>query len=96
MEAQSHAPSFWDKIIPDMETNRFGTKSLVILLIGCLGGITVSQGAGDSWIQLTLLVVPMMVTLVLLLAVMPMKWILNAMVVTIVIDLLVLLYNMFS
>lgn len=96
MQAQSHTSGFWDKIIPEMETNRFGTKSIVILLIGCIGGITVSQGAGDSWIQLSLLVIPMMTTLVLLLAVMPMKWILNATAVTIAIDLMVLLYNMFS
>jgi hypothetical protein len=96
MQAQSHTPGFWDKIIPEMETNRFGTKSIVILIIGCIGGITVSQGAGDSWIQLSLLVIPMMTTLVLLLAVMPMKWILNATVVTVVVDIMVLLYNMFS
>mgnify|MGYP007032575738 CR=1 FL=1 len=95
MQAQSHVPSFWDKIIPDLELNRFGTISIVILLIGCLGGITVSQGAGQSWIQLSILVVPMMVTLVLLLAVMPMRWILNATAVTLVIDVLVLLYNIF-
>jgi hypothetical protein len=56
----------------------------------------VSQGAGDSWIQLSLLVIPMMTTLVLLLAVMPMKWILNATVVPVVVDIMVLLYNMFS
>jgi hypothetical protein len=92
MEAQ-HVPSFWDKIIPDMETNRFGTKSIVIVIIGCLGGITVSQGAYDSWIQLSLLIVPLMVTVVLLLAVMPMRWILNAMLITVLVDIAVLLYN---
>lgn len=95
MQAQPHVPSFWDKIIPDLELNRFGTISIVILLIGCLGGITVSQGAGESWIQLSILVVPMMVTLVLLLAVMPMRWVLNATAITLVIDVLVLLYNIF-
>jgi hypothetical protein len=92
MEAQ-HVPSFWDKVIPDMETNRFGTKSIVIVIIGCLGGITVSQGAYDSWIQLSLLIVPLMVTVVLLLAVMPMRWILNAMLATVLVDIAVLLYN---
>lgn len=94
MEAQ-HVPSFWDKIIPDMETNRFGTKSIVILIIGCLGGITVSQGAYASWIQLSILIVPLMTTVVLLLAVLPMRWILNAMAVTVLIDIAVLLYNIF-
>ncbi len=94
MEAQ-HVPSFWDKIIPDMETNRFGTVSIVILITGCLGGITVSQGAYESWIQLSLLIVPLMVTVVMLLAVLPLRWILNAMVVTIAVDLAVLLFNIF-
>ncbi len=96
MKAQTQTPSFWDKIVPEMELNRFGTVSIIILLIGCLGGITVSQGAGHSWIQLAILVVPMMTTLVLLLAVMPMKWILNATLVTLAIDLMVLAYNIFS
>jgi CBS-domain-containing membrane protein len=96
MQAQSHTPNFWDKLIPDMETNRFGTISIIILLIGCLGGITVSQGAGQSWIQLSILVAPMMTTLVLLLAVMPMRLILNATLITLVIDVVVLLYNIFS
>lgn len=92
MEAQ-HVPSFWDKLIPDMETNRFGTVSIVILIIGGIGGITVSLGAYDSWIQLSILIVPIMTTLVLLLAVMPMRWILNAMAITVLIDVAVLLYN---
>lgn len=96
MGSHTHTPSFWDKIIPDMELNRFGTISIIILLIGCLGGITVSQGAGQSWVQLTVLVVPMMTTLVLLLAVMPMKLVLNATLITLAIDLAVLLYNIFA
>ena len=96
MESRTHVPGFWDKIIPDMETNRFGTISIVILLTGCLGAIAVSQGAAQSWVQLGILVVPVMTTLVLLLALMPMKMILNATAITIVIEVLVLLYNIFA
>lgn len=95
MEAQ-HVPSFWDKLIPNMETNRFGTVSIVILITGCIGGITVSQGAHDSWIQLTLLIIPLMYTVTILLAGLSMRWILNAMVVTVLIDIAVLLFNIFS
>jgi hypothetical protein len=95
MEAQNTS-GFWDSLIPDMETNRFGTVSIVILIIGCLGGITVSQGAYDSWLQLSILIIPLMITVVLLLAVLPMKWILNAMAITVLIDLLVLMYNIFA
>jgi hypothetical protein len=95
MEAQ-HVPSFWDKLIPNMENNRFGTVSIVILITGCLGGITVSQGAYDSWIQLALLIVPLMVTVTILLAGLSMRSILNAMVVTVLVDLAVLLFNIFA
>ena len=96
MQAPAHTPSFWDKIIPDMETNRFGTISIIILLTGCLGAIAVSQGAGQSWIQLTILIVPVMTTLVLLLALMPMKMILNSTLATIIIEAIVLIYNIMS
>jgi len=95
MEAQN-VPSFWDKLIPEMENNRFGTVSIVILIIGCIGGITVSQGAYDSWIQLSILIVPLMVTVVMLLAVLPMRWIMNAMAITVLIDVAVLLFNILS
>jgi hypothetical protein len=93
MEAKHQSNGIWDRLIPDMETNRLGTISIVILVIGILGGIAVSQGANQSWIQLTLLIIPMMLTLVLLLAVMPMRWILNATAITAIIDVAVILYN---
>jgi hypothetical protein len=96
MQDQSHTPSFWDKIIPEMETNRFGTISIIIALLGGLGGIIVSQGASQSWIQLSILVVAMMTTLVLILAVMPMRMILNVTALNIIVNLAVLLYNMFA
>ena len=95
MQAE-HTPSFWDKLVPEMETNRFGTVSIIIVITGALGGITVSQGAYASWIQLAALIVPMMATLVVLLAVMPMRLILNFTLITILIDLAVLLFNIFS
>jgi hypothetical protein len=96
MQVEQRKTGFWDKIVPEMELNRFGTVSIIIILIGTLSAIAVSQGAGTSWIQLSILVIPLMITLVLLLAVMPMRLILNATLVTLIIDVLVLLYNLFT
>lgn len=93
---QEHTPSFWDKIVPEMETNRFGTVSIIILIVGILGGIIVSQGAAQSWVQLAVLIVPLMVTLVLILAVMPMRIIMNATGINLVIYTIMLLFNLFS
>jgi hypothetical protein len=76
----------------ESEYNRFGLIPILILLVGCLGGITVGLGAiKDTW-ALILVVFPTMLTLSLLLAVSPMKWIYKATSITIVIDLLLIAY----
>jgi hypothetical protein len=76
----------------ESEYNRFGLIAVLILLIGCLGGITVGMGAiKDTW-ALILVVLPTMLTLSLLLAVAPMKWIYKTAAISIVIDVLLLGY----
>jgi hypothetical protein len=76
----------------ESEYNRFGLIPILILLVGCLGGITVGMGAiKDTW-ALILVVLPTMLTLSLLLAVSPMKWIYKATGFTLVIDLLLIIY----
>jgi len=76
----------------ESEYNRFGLIAALILLIGCLGGITVGMGAiKDTW-ALILVVLPTMLTLSLLLAVAPMKWIYKAASIAILIDVLLLVY----
>ena len=76
----------------ESEYNRFGFIAVLILLIGCLGGITVGMGAiKDTW-ALILVVLPTMLTLSLLLAVAPMKWIYKAASISILIDVLLLAY----
>jgi len=76
----------------ESEYNRFGLIAVLILLIGCLGGITVGMGAiKDTW-ALILVVLPTMLTLSLLLAVAPMKWIYKAASIAILIDVLLLVY----
>jgi len=76
----------------ESEYNRFGLIAVLILLVGCLGGITVGLGAiKDTW-ALILVVLPTMLTLSLLLAVAPMKWIYKAASISILIDVLLLAY----
>ena len=76
----------------ESEYNRFGLIAVLILLIGCLGGITVGMGAIRDTGALILVVLPTMLTLSLLLAVAPMKWIYKAAAISVVIDLFLITY----
>ncbi len=76
----------------DSEYNRFGLIAVLILLVGCMGGITVGMGAiKDTW-ALILVVLPTMLTLSLLLAVAPMKWIYRTASISVAIDVLLIIY----
>jgi hypothetical protein len=76
----------------ESEYNRFGLIAVLILLVGCLGGITVGMGAiKDTW-ALILVVLPTMLTLSLLLAVAPMKWIYRTASISVAIDILLIVY----
>jgi len=96
MEANSLENSFWHRMINDLETNRFGVISIVILLVGCLGGVAVGLGAINSLWQLIAVVIPTMLTLSLLLAVAPLKHILNVMAIAIFIDVILIIVNLIS
>ena len=79
----------------NLDANRHGLICVIILIIGCLGGITVGYRAIESALSLSLVVLPTMTTLSLLLAVAPMKWIIRMATVSVAIDLLVLAYYFF-
>ncbi|MFM6934171.1 MAG: hypothetical protein ACKOXP_01915 [Flavobacteriales bacterium] len=81
-----------DKMIDEMELNRFGWIAIILLVVGCLGGVTVGMGAIASTFALTMIVIPTMLTLSLLLAVAPMKWITYASIISVSVDLLFLGY----
>jgi len=80
----------------DMEFNRFGWISMIILVVGCLGGLTVGMGAIENTAALVVVVIPTMLTLSLLLAVAPMKWILTSSAVAISIDVMLLTYYLLN
>jgi hypothetical protein len=39
----------FDKLVKEMEFNRFGWIAGIILVVGCLGGLTVGMGALQSF-----------------------------------------------
>jgi hypothetical protein len=75
-----------------MEFNRFGWIAGIILVVGCLGGLTVGMGALQSTFALTLILIPTMLTLSFLLSVAPMKWIALTTIATVSIDLVLFSY----
>ena len=81
----------WEK---DAEFNRFGIISVVLLIVGCLGGITVGMGAIDHIWSLVLVIIPTMTTLSLLLALAPMRYILYATAASVLIDVILLVYSL--
>lgn len=77
------------------EFNRYGLISMIILIVGCLGGGAVGCGAINHVSTLILVIVPTMLSLSLILAVAPMKWIINVSIVSVLIDLLLIIYFLF-
>ena len=78
----------FDKLVKEMEFNRFGWIAIILLVVGCLGGLTVGMGALHSTFALIVILIPTMLTLSFLLSVAPMKWIATSTIVTVGIDLL--------
>jgi hypothetical protein len=76
----------------NLEFNRFGWIAVILLVVGCLGGLTVGMGAIASTAALVAVVIPTMITLSLLLAVSPMRYVMIATATSITIDVLLLTY----
>lgn len=76
----------------DAEFNRFGIISMVLLIVGCLGGITVGMGAIEYIWSLVLVIIPTMTALSLVLALAPMRYIVYATAASVLIDIILLVY----
>lgn len=74
------------------EFNRFGLICAILLVVGCSGGLAVGLGGVQHTFALIALVIPTMLTLSLLLAVAPMRYIMTAGTVSTVINFLVIAY----
>lgn len=87
--------TIWSKLLgDDLEGNRLGIITVVLLVTGCLGGLTVGYGAIHHTWQLFLVVLPTMMTLSFLIAVAPVKQILNLAFITVIIDVIILIINL--
>lgn len=94
MSIETKEFGFWENVIGyNLEESRFGIISVVLLIVGCLGGLTVGYGAIHHTWQLIAIVIPTMTTLSLLLAVAPVKYILNMGVITLAINILIMIIN---
>ena len=74
------------------EFHRFGLISAILLVVGVAGGLAVGLGAIENVLSLTLVVIPTMTTLSLLLAVAPMKYIMAAGGVSLIVDVMFITY----
>ncbi len=90
MKTQEIKQSTWMKLENLATEYRFGVIAISLLIIGCLGGVTMNFGAALHTWSLIAVVIPTMTTLSLLLAVAPMRWILNAFIVTLLVDITVI------
>jgi hypothetical protein len=76
----------------EIEFNRFGFISAIILIVGCLGGLTVGMGAIQNTFALIAVIIPTMITLSFLLAVAPMRWVMISAVSSVILDLILLTF----
>ena len=89
---KSGLAKYWSKEYElKLEFNRFGIISMCILIVSCLGGITVGLGGLNNIYHVVMLASTTMATVVLILAVCPMKWILTSSVIAILVDVLLMI-----
>jgi hypothetical protein len=79
---------FWKKA----EFNRFGIIPMLLVFIVCMGGIATAYGAGSDTMKLSMIVFPTIISLALVLAVAPMRLIIWASSIAVILDLLVFLF----
>ncbi|MBC7694519.1 MAG: hypothetical protein H7141_03640 [Burkholderiales bacterium] len=82
------ASAFWDTI----EFNRFGIISMLVVILGCIGGIAAAYGAQDNALKIALIAFPTIISLALVLAVAPMRAIIYLSSVAIILDLIILIF----
>jgi phage shock protein PspC (stress-responsive transcriptional regulator) len=80
--------AFWDS----MEFSRFGIIAILVVFIGCTGGIAASFGAGDSLIKLAMIAFPSIISLALILAVAPMRVIFYVSLIAVLMDILTFIF----
>lgn len=80
--------SFWNNV----EFSRFGIISMLVIIIGCVGGFAASFGANGDLLKLSMVAFPTIITLAMVLAVAPMRTILYLSALCLIFDLLVFVF----
>lgn len=79
--------------VNSLEETRFGLVPILITIVACMGGFAAAFGTNTYEVmRLALIVFPTMAVLTLILAVMPMKYIVYVSAVAVAIDVLLLLF----
>ena len=86
---------FIDKIFFDAETNRYGICSMLLIAVGCLGGVGVGTGGLEYTAELIILAMTTMFALSMMLAVAPMKWVLYSSFISLVVSIVSIVVNLF-
>ena len=80
--------AFWEKL----EFSRFGIISMLVVVLGCVGGMAASFGAKDDVVKLGMMAFPTIISLALILAVAKMRIIVYVSIIAIILDLIVLIF----
>lgn len=80
--------AFWEIL----EFNRFGIISMLVVILGCVGGMAASFGAGDDALKLAIIAYPTIISLSLILAGAKMRAIIYVSVIAVILDLIVLVF----
>lgn len=83
--------SGYSKLVELADTNRHGVIAMLLLVIGCLGGITVGMGGIAYDFALLPVIASTMLALSMILAVAPMKYVLGTSIAAAIIDITVLI-----
>jgi predicted histidine transporter YuiF (NhaC family) len=83
--------SAYSKLVDLADTNRHGLIAMLLLVIGCLGGITVGMGGIEYDFALLPVIASTMLALSMILAVAPMKYVLGTSIAAFIIDIVVLI-----
>ncbi|MEX2597296.1 MAG: hypothetical protein WEC59_10250 [Salibacteraceae bacterium] len=95
MDPLKEEKSFLERFSDDAEFDRFSIISVAFLLIGIVGGITVGFFAHEHIWQIGVIAGLTMLSLSLMLAVAPMKYILRATILALAVDVLFIVVNLF-
>ncbi len=76
----------------NMEFNRFGIIAILVVILGCLGGLAASFGANDNLLKLSMVAFPTIIALALVLAVAPMRVIIYVSAIALILDLVVFVF----